>query len=678
MNSNSATKSSIRPAAASPKQLVPPQRLPSQEQLINMLTTITTNIAGRSTLSEVPPLLPPTLPKHYQNTEFADMYTVGLINEDLDHTKPIRQQPMARVLLAMQIKNYRALGVPPPVQYRTLALTFKLDKRAPSLPKGRLITVTPALEPIKVIVCHKDNRSLITDNGANTGIPIIPEFSHANKCKCQAVFANNNYESIQALKMCMPGEMSVSYKENSKYPKCYAMGYAAPAYKNISDVFVSEISSAGTVLPRMIRRAPVAQMTRSYPVVKKPQYANIDIQGEKTLAAAIAAQLHRADVQQFTVMFNEQPVEPMDHHLTRFPTIHNLMENNIDISSYGEEIKSMEDILINEPLVDAFYGFQTCEYCDTSIIASDELTFLSHLLENHMALLASHFTCPACLFPSVYDKKTYNIHYTTMHASTTTLMYVLNETNVHVRMQHAHILNMFIYMCNVLNIQPTNDEGPKHYVSAIGGFEQDDPVALAKEITNIQVNMLPESCMFRDNTRPRRSPSPAQARRRSPSPPWVRVQKKTYDRRSPVQDRYSPVPDRRSPVHDRQSPCRDSHSSTQDKDSYAQQVKKAVTISSDFFQQQPSPKMANASKSYEPTGARREHIPDNYHIRAHGSEYTTATIHRHREENSSERETSPQIQQRPPLYTSHEFPQLQRSKTEPSITKKEAEKSFLN
>jgi hypothetical protein len=52
-------------------------------------------------------------------------------------------------------------------------------------------------------------------------------------------------------------------------------------------------------------------------------------------------------------------------------------------------------------------------------------------------------------------------------------MNVLNETNVHVRMQHGHILNLFITMVNKMKISPEL-QGPEKHVSSIGGFTLSD------------------------------------------------------------------------------------------------------------------------------------------------------------------------------------------------------------
>ncbi len=283
-----------------------------------------------------------------------------------------------------------------------------MDKRTPDIARGKPVNASPAMDPIKVIIYSPENRDLITDKAGNTGIPIIPEIGHANDCMCQAPYANNNYESLSSVRACLPKSLFKEYHENFKWPTCFEMGYATPVHKNLSDIYFSDISHSGTVLNRLIRRCPVPQMIRSLPVFKQPQFAHINIQKSESLAASISAQLHRAEISLFTIALNEHPSSEDPDALTRFPSISRLMNVNIDLSSYGPDIKSVEDIMINEPLVDAFQGTQSCEFCAQRLDIDNETTYMAHLAINHTSLLHAFFTCPACLNPTIVTATTFN------------------------------------------------------------------------------------------------------------------------------------------------------------------------------------------------------------------------------------------------------------------------------
>jgi hypothetical protein len=517
MNGNSSARNGARMAPL-PRQIIPADKLPNQEQIMQILESMTAATTGRTAVPEAEPVFPPALPNYLLKTEYADMSTVGLQNEDLDTSKAIRQQNLQRLLTAAQISHYRAIGLNPPMQYRAFAIMSKLDKKAPEMDRGKPIVTGPAIDPVKFIKFSIDNRDVIQDKASTVGIPIIPDFSHANDCQCQALYSNAHYESLQTVHLCVPKELYKAYSENPKWPNCYEMGFAAPMHKNFSDIYYSEVSKSGTVLPQLVRRCPVSQMTRSTPVLKRPQFADINIYSSETLAAAIAAQLQRGEIRQFTKYLNEDPHCEEEHHITRFPTISRELSTNVDVHSYGKDIKSMEDIMINEPLVEAFRGKQSCEFCPKILNIQTETCFLMHLITDHKSLLHARFTCPACLTVEIYSASNYWSHYNHRHAKTTSLMYVLSETNVHVRMQHAHLLNMFIFMSHMMNVT-TEKVDTEHYVSSIGGYTMGDEATLAMEVMELQLSLLPETfqpkSLYPTNGRGRNS--------RSESPEWTSI-----------------------------------------------------------------------------------------------------------------------------------------------------------
>jgi hypothetical protein len=461
--------------------------MPTQSDLLDHLGFMHASSTG--SLPEALPAFPPALPKQYWNTDFANITSVGLLADDIDIHKQIRSAPLQRILTAMQIKHYRAIGLPPPTQYRVHTSLMKLSTYCPELPRGDLISVSPAMEPIKIITSSPDNWQLITDKAANTGVPVIPDLSHQNNCRCMALYANNNYESLQPVRSCLPVEMYKEYPESRNYPSAQEMGFAAPVYKNLSDMYMSEVSSAGTVLLRQIRREPVTRLKRSKPTFKKPQWNFVDIASSDTLSSAITANMSRDELSQFTARLNQYAANSSDSDITRFRPLGSL-SGNIDVTSYGTGIESLEEIIINEPLVDAFYGKQKCSFCPTTLFLEDASELLTHFMQEHMVLLDAYFTCPACLVPAVIHSTRYAAHYRIYHAKATALMFILNEISIHSRAQHAHILNLFIIMGRELNILPTPSEKPK-YVSPLGGWSICDPAQLEEDVLDAQFLMKP-------------------------------------------------------------------------------------------------------------------------------------------------------------------------------------------
>ena len=125
--------------------------------------------------------------------------------------------------------------------------------------------------------------------------------------------------------------------------------------------------------------------------------------------------------------------------------------------------------MINEPLVDAFFSQQTCHFCDYVMFVNDAQAVLHHFLKRHKGLVNAYFTCLGCIIPTVLHSSEYFRHYDKYHSKALGLMFVLNETNVHVRTQHAHVLYMFLMMAMRLNFKPNNDYDGRSYPPSADG-----------------------------------------------------------------------------------------------------------------------------------------------------------------------------------------------------------------
>ena len=494
---------------------------PNQHDIFDHLAQLHAQTAGRQPLPDAVPILPPPLPQSMCDTEFANMSSIGLTKEDMDPSKPLKPAVLNKLLTAAQIKNYRALGLAPPMQYRVHTLITKFHESAPSLSRGQLYNIAIAADPVKIITEHSANNTLMTDKTYTTGIPVIPDPSHANDCRCQALYSNNNYTTLQPIRACLPKALYRKYPEDPDRPSAQEMGFSMPEHKNISDIYASELSCSGTVLMHLVRRAPVAQLTRSSIIYKKPQFSHINIEKSPVLAAAIAAQLERNEVTQYTSFLNKPPCTASNKNISRFQPLTRL-RHNIDVESYGPEITSIEDIVINEPLVEPFFGAQSCCFCSSIIFLSDAACLLNHYMEAHMDLIHAFISCPACLIPKVMHASQYSSHYAKEHAATLLLMAVLSETHVHSRTQQAHVLNLFLLMGRKFADTWGADENAG-YASYLGGFTMSEPEALEDTIFDLQNDVY-------NGYKEKNRPEPRKYTR-DKSPEW-----ETYYRRSARSD----------------------------------------------------------------------------------------------------------------------------------------------
>jgi hypothetical protein len=312
--------------------------------------------------------------------------------------------------------------------------------------------------------------------------------------------------------------------EDDLLPTERNMKLANPCYANPHNIYYSSVSRHGTVLPRLIRRQPIACQTRQQIKLYAPQFAEIKLINHKQLIGAVSAHQARLDMQQFTEHFGKttaeykQPVT-FNAQLPRFPSIKEHF-SNIDVTSYGSDITTMEDILINEPLVAPFFGIQDCPYCTESLIIQSASTFMTHLHTVHPYMIHGHFTCPACLISEAYTAHTYLHHYCIVHSRTEALTMVLNETAVHARAQQGLILFMYLSCVKLFKI-PIAQMDPLTVVTHLGAITTSDPAPMMLDYIDTQQNHVPDDLYIpspptqnkrhhKDNSTQPQKPAPVQ------------------------------------------------------------------------------------------------------------------------------------------------------------------------
>jgi len=456
------------------------------------------------------------LPDELLQTDFVDMNQAGLMLEDLDPTKGPRQASLKRIIQASHFDKYRAARLPPPTAYRNYLQVIMYTSRHPEAPRGNKANIGPNLEPIRVLSSSMHNLRLTTDNQGYQGIAVIPAMIHNNYCSCPAAYALNNKEYLQPLRMCLPYELSIgNYQEDPTLPNYYNMGLAAPVYENPSNVYFSYISESGTVLNQLIRRQPRASVQRGPIIFYHPQFSHINIKNSKTLLTSINANLNRQEASYFTMEFGKTTTM---NEQGRFPPLTEL-HNNVDVIGYGESITSLEDIIINEPLVNMFHGRQSCPYCNNIIQVFTENDLLYHFMKNHSQLQHGYFTCPGCLIPEAYSAKKYLEHYRYCHGQAAGLMMVLSETGGNARAQQAHILNMILQMTSFWPQKQIPAEKTT-YISHLGGWtngNEKDAAEMVLDIHEYRLRYLPGSLAEHDRTQKQASPILPRRRNRSHS-----------------------------------------------------------------------------------------------------------------------------------------------------------------
>jgi len=475
------------------RQLVPTQDIPSVENLLTVVSIIANKTVGLDTLPDNQPEFPPTLPEDLCFDIIQEVKKVGLMRDDLNTEKGARQGALKRLMTIIQIKRYRAADLNPPTTYRVYQHCTKYSENYPQETHGELVSLAINHDPIRVLQTATWHREKRCNGRGEQVIATIPSLDHANVCHCIATYANNNMEYLSPMRMCCPQELfQENYMEPDNLPTTRNMMLADLQHCNPSNVYFSKISKHGTVLPTLMRRQPVACVTRQEIVPYKPQYAEFKLSRDRNLLAAISANMTKIDVIQFTENFQETVHTGDNNGLLRFPHISSL-QRNIDVISYGSRIKNIEDIIINEPLVSPFHGEQVCPFCPAKLAIANAATFMLHIHKEHKALRYSSFTCPGCIISDAHTEESFLEHYQENHNQTEGLMLVLNETSVHSRTQQAMIL--FQYLTLMRDIVPKVDkpEAAEKYICFHGAFTTGDPAEMLSEISSLQQCSLPDS-----------------------------------------------------------------------------------------------------------------------------------------------------------------------------------------
>jgi hypothetical protein len=154
----------------------------------------------------------------------------------------------------------------------------------------------------------------------------------------------------------------------------------------------------------------------------QPQYATLDLESQPQLLRSLVAQMWTINFQAYTTHMNSYAGEfkQEDIYHYRFQPIDKYL-HNIDIASFGQATRSLEDIVINQPMITPFSGVQSCPYCNDILQLQSPTDLMQHYLQEHRFLLVCEFTCPACIGIRIFNRKMYIQHYNETHAETSTV-----------------------------------------------------------------------------------------------------------------------------------------------------------------------------------------------------------------------------------------------------------------
>ena len=598
------------------------------EEAMVILTKITEKLIREENLSTRIPELPPPLPEDTFSLE-EEMEKITLLEEDLQMDRPPKTASLTRLCQLLVAGRYTALGMPPAIKYREVNNVVGFNFNDPASPKGESVHLA-VLHTTAHITKSIAHRTPIRNVNAKEGYPYIPATDHRNCCLCPAFIMNNNVQSLQYFRACLPACMYIDYQENPDLPDAKGAPLIGRKHLNPSNIYFSTMSSCGTILPRLINRQPISVLERQMPKFRESLFAGIDIMQSYGLLRAIAAHTSRNESRRLTAKLNlsckplDDDTDAFHYRFARFN-----IQNDADLAAFGNSADNPDDVLANHILTEIFDGIMSCPYCSSDIIVETPIDLMDHFLVKHQLLKESFFSCPGCLSVEVYDRVSYQKHFKERHRHLS-LMVVMTETNLSTRLQQAMILSLFLGMPTLSpdDIGHSTTE-PQHFTSALGGYGQNKEriyseiveAQLACVLEQLQAEIrqgtefLTEDCVEQFNiiykpkslyTKKNQKPAPQAAQKSysqiaSPRPPQ---QERTP---SPIEGRKrvrNPSPPENQPIRKR------SPRPVTDFDRRGRHHSPAARIYRSISESSGPIRRRSSSRDYSPVQHRRRHTPD--------------------------------------------------------------------
>mgnify|MGYP003325679651 CR=1 FL=1 len=469
-----------------PNRPVPVNLMPNVINTRQLLYNLTRGNGRFNFTSQEPLVMPPSIPS---NVNVVNNYAaIKMVAEDMTKNlgSEVTQRKLCHWLLARNIIPANQL---PALKMRNRSYTTNYSPLNPSgLTSADQAHFSINYGSITQLPNVNAKEPVITRNGVLEYISIPAE--HATKtCPCPGPQASNNFPRLLFGLVCKPAEI-VDYSQAKNSTKDIHPMDTPGAHREMmspSHAFFSKISKEGTIVPQLIRRTPVSQLHRTKPIIYKPPFSGLNLLSLPGYAASLATHLNRTEFDAHIENFSQPHGDTGD--ITNKYRWHPLDPKvlNPDLSASGAV--NVEDLLINAALAQPYDGPLYCVFCDTNLDITQMSEVITHLYEEHLSLLASLFTCPACFGVTVVSPETWADHWYTTHARTIALMPVLNETHLGHRLQMGVALDAFLTMASLTSL--TADPPASGFVTMHGGFAPPDTNTLEQRIKDLRKQALP-------------------------------------------------------------------------------------------------------------------------------------------------------------------------------------------
>jgi len=210
---------------------------------------------------------------------------------------------------------------------------------------------------------------------------------------------------------------------------------------------------------------------------------------DESAARILATALSRTEFNQYTRHFSSPFGTSTTDDIYRFRSAKDI-KGNSDLR-VNPTADTVESYLINSTLCEPYFGKILCAYCTDYLQVTDITDVIDHIMQHHTDVLASAFTCPACLTPRSYNRHTYSAHFKTVHAPTYALLPVLNDISTGHRLQYGMALHTLLHILTATNFQLPCEPVPMIISNRYGGYGALDTTKLTAAVKQHQTENLP-------------------------------------------------------------------------------------------------------------------------------------------------------------------------------------------
>lgn len=480
---------------------IPTPLLPPAEVVISILTRIFTEQSNGPTPTQTQDTQLDATDVRFRASPEPDPAIQGIVFRTWELVRPKSGSDYLASRLAQlaSAKHRRAEGQPGVFQFASKILRRLYDDSDPDSPNGQIIAMSSANATTITMLSPTPSP---TEVAVNADVPPMLTCKHKAGCSCPLLTVHNNVPALAMGLVCKPLEFNRRYIEDTtKHSEPHMAPNCPKKVWSPHHIFKGTVNQAGLTLQTLQRRQTPASMTRTQFRRYQPQFADINLDTDTSLATSVFMQVMRPEFAQLTYRFaNPKDLQGVNPHIHR-QRYRSISDHPADSEIHTfPNIGSVEDVLLDAPTKEIFSHPTICPWCCV-VLRETELTELaSHIQQQHSDVMTSRFSCPSCLWPPILTAETFGCHWMSHHQPLLSLMAVASESHIGERLQMGLAFKVALAFSGSRTYARREViDGDESWVTPYAVYGSRKPEILLQELFERRVEHLPQTFRSRAN-----------------------------------------------------------------------------------------------------------------------------------------------------------------------------------